>query len=458
MTVNVPFDWSRHPGFDAWDRLPQQTRDAVSAAGRQDWQVVFDDILSFNKSWRPVRPVLVEQSKYDALNAITDRLLQLLLETAQRRGSTAGDLRKLLGVPDGVIEYLNDDEVIDERLTVSGRPDVLFVGGVPKFVEFNIGSEVGSVWDSERVADRCLEMFRRHGLTELITVRTPPSPIHGRYQAIIDFFGLQPGDRLTMVVRLDGKFPGSDDVPAILRSLDPFVAMGREHGLDMAVLPIRWLELDEQGRLMYKDRHVDSIFRIYVCSNMPQSPGQAAMKAAVEAGTSRVFTPSASWVLGNKTVLTWLWDDLDLLAPQDQDLVRTHVPRSRVVTAGLVEDAVRRRTELVLKPADDFGGAGVMVGHESEAEAWRAGLDEAVRRGDFVLQDYVRPDRLEVEFVHVETGELLQTQVPYSVGPYTFGRKPFGCYLRVGSHEHGEVLNLKRGIHVTGPLLIDDLP
>jgi hypothetical protein len=208
---------------------------------------------------------------------------------------------------------------------------------------------------------------------------------------------------------------------------------------------------------VYQGRHVDSIFRIYVCSDMPQSSGQAAMKAAVAAGTSRIFTPSASWLLGNKMMLTWLWDDLDLLAPADQELVRTHVPRSRLLTADQVADAVERRTELVLKPADEFGGSGVMVGHESAPEAWRAGLDEGVRRGDFLLQDYVRPDRLEVEMVHVETGEHLRAAVPYSVGPYTFGRKGYGCYLRLGSHEHGEVLNLKRAVHITGPLLIGDL-
>lgn len=456
-TSDGTFDWHHFPGFDAWDRLPEQTRAAVRAAGAEDWKTIFDGITSFNLSWRPVRPVLVEQSKYDALNAVTDRLLQLLLETAQRRGSTAGELRKLIGVPDGVIEYLDDDEVIDERLTMSGRPDVLFEDGVPKFVEFNVGSEVGSVWDSERVADRYLAMFRQRGLTDLIEVAAPPSPIHGRYQAIIDSLGLQPGDRLTMVIRTDGEYPGSTDIPALVRSLDPFVEMGREHDLDMAVVPIHWLELDDQDRLVYQGRHVDSIFRLYVCSNMPQNPGQAAMKAAVAAGTSRIFTPSASWLLGNKVVLTWLWDDLDLLSPADRELVRTHVPWSRMLTEDLVADAVERRTELVIKPTDEFGGSGVMVGHESEPDAWRIGLDEAVRRGDFLLQDYVRPDRLEVELVHLETGEPLTVTVPYSVGPYTFGRKGFGCYLRLGSHEHGEVLNLKRAIHITGPLLIGDL-
>ncbi|GAA1608081.1 hypothetical protein GCM10009789_73150 [Kribbella sancticallisti] len=98
----------------------------------------------------------------------------------------------------------------------------------------------------------------------------------------------------------------------------------------------------------------------------------------------------------------------------------------------------------------------MLVGHECEPGAWREGLEEAFRRGTYLLQDYVRPDRLTMDFIHIETGDHLQAEVPYSVGPYTFGRQSYGCFLRVGCHEQGEVLNLKRAIHVTGPLLVSD--
>jgi uncharacterized circularly permuted ATP-grasp superfamily protein len=187
---------------------------------------------------------------------------------------------------------------------------------------------------------------------------------------------------------------------------------------------------------------------------MPQNLGQAALKAAVEAGRSKVFTSSAGWLLANKIMLTWLWDDLYSLPTEDQELVRTHVPWSRLLTADLLEHATERRAELVLKPADEYGGAGVLVGHECDPDAWREGLEEAIRRGDFLLQDYVRPDRLTMDFVNLDSGEQFQAEVPYSVGPYTFGRKAYGCFLRVGCHEQGEVLNLKRAVHVTGPLLV----
>jgi uncharacterized circularly permuted ATP-grasp superfamily protein len=187
---------------------------------------------------------------------------------------------------------------------------------------------------------------------------------------------------------------------------------------------------------------------------MPDIPGTAALQAAVDSCKTKLFTSSAGWLLANKLMLTYLWDDIELLDPADQELVRLHVPWSRLLTATMLEDAVAQQASLVLKPADEYGGAGVLVGHETDPDAWREGLDEALRRGGFLLQDYVRPDRLTMDFTNIDTGEDLQVEVPYSVGPYTFGRKAYGCFLRVGSHEHGEVLNLKRAIHVTGPLLV----
>ncbi|NEA34108.1 circularly permuted type 2 ATP-grasp protein [Streptomyces sp. SID13031] len=455
----MDFDW-RGTSFDYWEELPQATKDKVLAAGAEDWKKVFSGVLTFNKSWRPLRPVMIHQTTYDALAQVMDRLLGLLLETGMRRARTAGELRKLLGTPDGLIEYLDDDEVLGEQLIQSGRPDILISDGVPKFVEFNVGSEAGCVWDTERVSTRFLTMFADHGLATLdgadgpVKVDAPPSPVDGRYQAIIDTLGLKPGDRLTTVLRTEGEYPGSDNLPAIVRSLDPFVERGAAFGIDGDVAPLIWLEADENGALVNQGRPVEAVFRLFVCTDMPQLPGQAALKAAVESGRSKLFTSSAGWLLANKIMLAFLWDDIELLAPEDQELVRLHVPWSRLITAELLDDAVARQALLVLKPADEYGGAGVLVGHETDPGAWREGLEEAIRRGGYLLQDYVRPDRLTMDFTNIDTGEHLQVEVPYSVGPYTFGRKSFGCFLRVGSHEHGEVLNLKRAIHVTGPLLV----
>lgn len=448
------YDWTGRPGFDAWGNLSAELRAAVLAAGEAGWQVVFDEIATYNETWRPLRPVLMSKPWLEELYALSDRMLQLLLECCRRRARTAGELRKLLGIPDGRVEFLDDAELLGDHLVMSGRPDILLTGGVPKFVEFNVGSDVGSVWDSEKVSARFLELFRTSGVAALLPVEAPVSAVDGRYAAIRAALGLAPGARLTMVFRTDGEYPESHDPEKLVELLQPFVQRGFENGFDMDVQPVDWLSLDEDGSLVGRGRRVEAILRLFVCSEMPPTVGLQAIKDAVQAGTATLFTSAASWLISNKVVFAWLWEDADELPAADAALVRNHLPRTRLLTPELVSSVLAEQEQLVLKPADEFGGSGVVVGREATAEEWRALVEQGALEGLHLVQDYSRPDRMEMDFVHLSTGVQERAEVPFSIGPYTFGRRGSGCYVRIGSQGEGEVLNLKRNVHVTGSLLL----
>ncbi len=110
-------------GLDAWEELPADVRDDMLAAGTAGWPTVFAGVATYNTTWRPLRPVIVRQDRFDALNAVTDRMLELLLDTCRRRASTTGELRELLGTPLDRIRFLDLDEPLDERMLIAGRPD-----------------------------------------------------------------------------------------------------------------------------------------------------------------------------------------------------------------------------------------------------------------------------------------------------------------------------------------------
>jgi hypothetical protein len=448
------FDWAGRPGFDAWGNLSAGLRTDILAAGSDGWQTIFHEIATYNETWRPLRPVLMDKAWLEQLYALSDRMLQLLYDCCRRRAGTAGELRKLLGIPDGRVEFLDDSEPLGEHLLMSGRPDILLTDGVPKFVEFNIGSDVGSVWDSEKVSARFLDLFRTTGLADRLAVEAPVSAVDRRYAAIRETLGLPPGARLTMVFRTDGEYPESHDPEKLVELLQPFVVRGRENGYDMDVQPVDWLTLSENDHLVGRGRRVETILRLFVCSEMPPTVGLRAIKDALQAGTASLFTSAASWLISNKLVFAWLWEDASELPAEDASLVRTHLPRTRMLTAELLPAVLAEREQLVLKPADEFGGSGVVVGRETSPEEWASLVEHGVAEGLHLVQDYSRPDRMTMDFVHLETGAHEEAQVPFSIGPYTFARQGAGCYVRIGSQGEGEVLNLKRNVHVTGALLL----
>ena len=60
-----------------------------------------------------------------------------------------------------------------------------------------------------------------------------------------------------------------------------------------------------------------------------------------------------------------------------------------------------------------------------------------------------------MDFVQIESGETVTAEVPYSLAPYLFGRTGSGALASVGYPGCEGVLNLARGVLMTGILLTD---
>ena len=454
--------WEQGAAFDEWERLPQRTRQAVLEVCVHRQHEVFDDIATYNQVRRALRPVFVSRSHYDALDELIGRMLKLVLAACRRRASTAGELRRALGLDPGRVSFVEDDSPLGDDLALAGRPDLLFSDGVPKFVEFNVGSDVGGAWDSDLVCRRW-----RDRLAGVGDFAAPPDATDARFDAMRAALGLAPGARVSMVFRSDVSYPGMEDVRKLIRTLDPFVVRAREHQLDLDVVPVSWLRRDPAGRLVSteNDRPADAVLRLFVCSGMPFDEGLDALGAALRDGTVSMFSPAADLLVSNKLVFAWLWDDLDLLSAEDAELVRRHVPCTRVLTEESVDAAVAARSTLVLKPADEFGGVGVVVGRRTSDDEWAAALGEALDKGRHLLQEYVRPDRMPMHFVPVGVARpdgrpdpherVTREEVPFSIGPFSFGGSGAGCFIRVGDSDD-ELLSFRSGVHLTGVLIVDD--
>ena len=239
----------------------------------------------------------------------------------------------------------------------------------------------------------------------------------------------------------------------MIKLLEPFSERGRELGLDMRVFPVEWLTLDEAGRLCVDDGPIDAVLRMFVPQGTRPSAGLDALATALRSGTVRMFTPAASWLLASKSILSWLWDDVDLLTADDALVVRRHVPRTSVLSAGGRARALTAQSELVLKPSGSYGGVGVVVGPEVSAHAWQAALDAAIAEGGYILQSHVTVDRLTMHFVEVATGEIREAAVPFCIAPYLFGGAAAGAYLRFAVPDAGPVVNVGQGALTSGLLL-----
>ncbi|MBQ1070966.1 hypothetical protein KBX39_29995, partial [Micromonospora sp. D75] len=117
------------PLGQAWTDLPESTRTAMVTTGAAAWEKIFHGRATYNKQWRLARPPVFTADAFGELNEVCDRIAQLILEACRRRARTAGELQRLLDVPEGETRLLDPDEELHEGLLAAYRPDVLFSGG-----------------------------------------------------------------------------------------------------------------------------------------------------------------------------------------------------------------------------------------------------------------------------------------------------------------------------------------
>lgn len=435
----------------AWERMSEDVRSAVIECGKENWAGIYDGVATKNKQWRPLRPPMMTRAEYDSVAGLTARLASLVLDACSRRASTVGELRERLGVPAGLIEFLDEDAPLTGDLTVAVRPDVLMSGGVPKFVECNVDSALGGAFDSDGIARRFLAAYTGHGVP--VSLSVPESAVDARFHAMRDQLGLADGATSVILFHMGSDYPDTQDGHTLIKLLEPVRDRGRAAGLDVVVYPLEWLTL-EDGRLRAGDTVLDSALRMFVPQDVPHGAGYDALVSAMRAGTTRMFTPSATWLLANKATFAWLWEDVGSLSPEDAALVREHVPRTRLLTA---DGQAGRREDLVLKPTGTYGGSGVVVGREVSQESWKRAVSAAAAEGGHIVQEFVPVDRLAMHFVEMATGEVREADVPYCMAPYLFGGRAAGAYMRfaVPGASSGSIVNLGQGALTSGLLLTD---
>jgi hypothetical protein len=445
MSTSSPprFSWGS-PGT-GWETLSDQARAQILDCGIRGWERVHENVPSYNETWRPLRPVIVTSAMFGALHELSVRVSELILQACRRRAATAGELRRALGVPAGRIRLLDEDAPLTEELLISGRPDVLFSGGVPKFVEFNIDGALGGAFDSDNLAANFDAQYRAAGLTELVALSPPPSAVDGRLATVAQWLGAAEDRRVVMVADWSVGHAGPTDQRDFLKFLQPVSARAELAGFELIPYWVDWLAIDDRQRLLVEGQPVGNMLRMFVPDTVPPGPGVDALERAVRAGTVRCFTPATTWLLSNKLILAWLWQDLPELSEADRALVQAHIPATFLLTADQVPDSLTRQPELVLKPMDGSSGRDVLLGRDAGAEQWRQAIERAAADGGFLLQEFIACDPLPMDFVNMSDGAVVSAAVPCCFGPYLFGGRQCGGELRMGYPGGGSVMNVGFG-------------
>jgi uncharacterized circularly permuted ATP-grasp superfamily protein len=404
------------------------------AAGQRERHLMFGE--------RPlcvcVRPQLRTRRRYERAVA-----------AAQGVHSALASLEKALLVDDGLRREL-DLEPEEERLAMadpgfkhsspSVRLDSFFADEV-RFVEYNAESPAGMAYSDNLAAIFAglpvMKAFRKRFRGAFLPTR------RRQLRAMLNAFRQWGHGTRPVIAIVD--WEGLPTAP----EFEMFKAFFEAAGVKTVICDPRSLEL-RRGRLYAHGTAVNLVYRRVLTSELlAHGDDTRVLRDAYVAGAACVVNSFRAKILHKKMSLALLSDPryARLYTKAQRAAIRRHVPWTRKVRPALAEEIARRRESLVLKPNDEYGGKGVILGWTVSQPEWEAAIDTAT------TQSYVVQEAVEIPHVPfpVALDGVRYIDLMVDLDPYLFDGRPGGFMTRVSA---AALLNVTAGAGSVVPTFV----
>jgi uncharacterized circularly permuted ATP-grasp superfamily protein len=384
-----------------------------------------------------LRPFFLTEADAARIRAAAEALASAG-ETVVRAALGSPELLSSLGMTDAEINLASIDPGYPTSSTAS-RPDAFLLPDSLHFAEYNAESPAGPGY-AQKLAELFDELPAMRRFRDRHDVRYEPTtvPLLDALLASYAEWGGRASPPTIAIV--DWR-----DVPTwsefeILQ--DAFAAAG----VPSVISDPRDLTFDGRS-LAAGGRRIDIVYRRLLVNDIIARPDDCA--SLIRACRARAVCMANAFTckLAHKKAFFAILTESryeDLFTRAERDIIRAHVPWTRVLAdtgvekdgrrAGLLEIARSQRERMVLKPNDEYGGKGVVLGWEASEARWDDALHEGLgdAPGTWVLQERI-PVRREV-FPHFDAeGRVAMRDMLVDTAPYLFRGRVSGYLTRLSA-------------------------
>ncbi|WP_437592408.1 hypothetical protein [Sorangium sp. So ce1000] len=412
---------------------------------------------------RHLRPYLIAEQDLAAIARAAERIAFALEKVAQRaiwddtlaeEVGLSADERALAAVAPG-----------PGPLHTVGRLDMLVTDGGFSFIEYNADSPAG-ITDQLLVERTLMALPHLAPLRDGIGLRTP-APHRALLGALREGYAAWGGREARPTIAIVDW--AAVDTAAELKVLaELFSAEGHR----------AWIldpdELAYDGRLLSAGgERIDLVYRRVITQELVERRG-------LDHPLIRAYRHRAAYVansfrtkpLNKKAAFAVLSNPLfsGLFTPEQREAIAEHVPWTRRVTPGrtvwrgravdLVELLLGEQESFVLKPNDEYGGRGVLLGWRTTPAAWREAVRGAAERPTIAQE---RRRSRTARMPTFRDGGVEEEEVYFDLCPFVFARGVEGPLPSFTARMEGamvrlstsEVSNVSAGAGVTGLVIVD---
>ena len=423
----------------AYHRLLENERVATDSAellraGQRERHLMFGE--------RPlcvaVRPQLLTRRRYDQAVKAAEGVYSAL--AALEKAVLADDtLRAELGLePAEELLALCDPGFRSSSPSV--RLDSFFADEV-RFVEYNAESPAGMAY-SDNLAAIFAGLPAMKAFRKQFRGRFTPTRRH-QLQAMLRAF--TQWDRGATPVMAIVDWEGLPTAP----EFEMFKAYFEEAGVKTLICDPRALEF-RRGKLYAGSKAVNLVYRRVLTSELLRRGDETkALRDAYMAGAACVVNSFRAKLLHKKMSLALLSDERyeHLYTRAQRGAIRRHIPWTRRVRPELAEQISEGREHLVLKPNDEYGGKGVVLGWTVGQSEWEDAIAVATNES-YVVQEAVEIPRVPFP---VALDGLRYIDLAVDLDPYLFDGRAGGFMTRVSA---AAILNVTAGAGSVVPTFV----
>ncbi|MDB4949533.1 MAG: Circularly permuted ATP-grasp type 2 [Gemmatimonadetes bacterium] len=384
-----------------------------------------------------LRPRFLTPDQYRAIRAGTETLLGAF-GRAHRAAVADAEFRRQFRLLDWEETLVHDDPGF-ASFSPTSRLDAFFdpEAGSLLFTEYNAETPAAPAY-MDVLSDVFLALpvmgeFQKTHVVHPIPAR--PGVLHSLLAAYREWSG-RPRE-LPRIAILDWK-----EVPTYSEFVF-FRDYFQSHGIACTIADPREVEYTG-GRLMAGDFHVTLIYKRVLIDELVDRMGMdSPVVRAVRDGAVCMVNPFRCKILYKKASLAVLGDERNahLFTADELKAVSAHVPWTRVVEErrtlhrGIEIDLVpwiaENREWLVLKPNDDYGGRGIVLGWTVGREEWEGALRTALET-PYVVQERILLPR--EPFPSMVDGKVAFIDRMLDIAPFiSHGTQVDGCLTRLST-------------------------
>ena len=342
-----------------------------------------------------LRPRLTTPPRYGRLQTRVDPLMRAFRRAYEAAVADAG-FRRQFRLADWEEELVGTDPGFRDASPTS-RLDLFVVDDTDEMAltEYNAETPAGAGYN-DVLADVFVDLPVMREFERRYRLR-PVRARHGVFHVLMDAYAQWSGKRTGLQPRI--AILDWPDVPTRSEFVI-FQEYFQSLGLDCIIADPHDAEY-RNGKLVLGGAPVDLIYKRVLISELVQQCGlESPVVRAVRDGAVCMVNGFRSKILHKKASLAVLSDERNrhLFDGEARQAIGEHIPWTRVVEERATEHGGRpvdllpfiaeRRERMVLKPNDDYGGAGIVLGWTVSDDEWRRAIQTALG-APYIVQERV---------------------------------------------------------------------